>query len=377
LAGLYSKYKEEKLMEFLKNNYNKLNIPKVIHYAQINAQWPELVFLYIHYDEFDNAALTIINHSADAWDHAIFKEVVPKVANADICYKAVQFYLAEHPLLINDLMVGLVPRVDHSRVVAISRRNNQLALIKPYLVSIQEKNITAVNEALNELYVEEEDWESLRSSIDHYDSFDPVVLAQNLEKHPLLEFRRIAAYLYKKNGRWAQSVELSKKDKLFRDAIETAAESKKQDVAESLVEYFVHEGKSECFAAALYTCYDVIRPDVALEYAWRYKLLDFAFPFLIQVVREYTSKVDKLVSDAEKKKAAEEKKAEGPQLVQEEMYINTMPQLTYYPGADQMGQMGGVMPGMGMTMPMTGMMPNTMTGMTGMTGLPGGFTTFQ
>jgi len=83
------------------------------------------------------------------------------------------------------------------------------------------------------------------------------------------------------------------------------------------------------------------------------------------------------VSDAEKKKAAEEKKAEGPQLVQEEMYINTMPQLTYYPGADQMGQMGGVMPGMGMTMPMTGMMPNTMTGMTGMTGLPGGFTTFQ
>lgn len=116
-------------------------------------------------------------------------------------------------------------------------------------------------------------------------------MAQQLEKHELLEFRRIAAYLYKKNARWAQSVELSKEDKLYKDAIETAAESKKQDVAEGLLEFFVNNGLKECFAAALYTCYDVIRPDVALELAWRHKLIDFAFPYLIQVVREYTTKV--------------------------------------------------------------------------------------
>lgn len=54
-----------------------------------------------------------------------------------------------------------------------------------------------MNEALNELYVEEEDYEALRSSITNYDAFDPVALAQSLEKHPLLEFRRIAAFLYK------------------------------------------------------------------------------------------------------------------------------------------------------------------------------------
>lgn len=40
LAGLYSKYKEEKLMDFLKTQYNKINIPKVIHYCQMNSQWP-------------------------------------------------------------------------------------------------------------------------------------------------------------------------------------------------------------------------------------------------------------------------------------------------------------------------------------------------
>src|SRR4051794_31491290 len=129
----------------------------------------ELVFLYVHYDEFDNAALTMVNHSSDAWEHPLFKETIGKVNNIDICYKGVQFYLSEHPLLINDLMTSLVNKVDHSRVVQLVRKMNQLPLVKPYLQSIQEKNITAVNEALNELYVEEEDYQSLRNSIDHFD----------------------------------------------------------------------------------------------------------------------------------------------------------------------------------------------------------------
>lgn len=37
-----------------------------------------------------------------------------------------------------------------------------------------------------------------------------------MEKHELIEFRRIAAYLFKGNNRWKQSVELCKKDKLYK-----------------------------------------------------------------------------------------------------------------------------------------------------------------
>ena len=40
--------------------------------------------------------------------------------------------------------------------------------------------------------------------------------SQRLEKHELVEFRRIAAYLYKGNNRWRQSVELCKKDLLYK-----------------------------------------------------------------------------------------------------------------------------------------------------------------
>lgn len=69
---------------------------------------------------------------------------------------------------------------------------------------------------MNNLLIEEEDYQGLRASIEAYDNFDNIGLAQKLERHELLEFRRIAAFLYKGNNRWKQSVELCKKDKLYK-----------------------------------------------------------------------------------------------------------------------------------------------------------------
>ena len=43
------------------------------------------------------------------------------------------------------------------------------------------------------------------------------------------------------------------------------------------------QGKKECFASCLFVCYDLIRPDVALELAWMNDMIDFAFPYLLQV----------------------------------------------------------------------------------------------
>jgi len=152
-----------------------------------------------------------------------------------------------------------------------------------------------------------EDYDTLRVSIDGYDNFDQIALALKLEKHDLIEFKRLAAYLYKKNNRFEQSVSLSKKLKLYKDAIDTAASSKDKEIAENLLTFFVEEITSpECFAAVLYTCYDLIRPDVALELSWRHKILDFSLPFLCQVFREYVTKVDQLVEAAKPKKKEEE-----------------------------------------------------------------------
>jgi clathrin heavy chain len=54
-----------------------------------------------------------------------------------------------------------------------------------------------VNDAYNSILIDEEDYNTLRDSIDSFDRYDPMALAKKLEKHPVLEFRRLAAHLYK------------------------------------------------------------------------------------------------------------------------------------------------------------------------------------
>jgi len=96
------------------------------------------------------------------------------------------------------------------------------------------------------------------------------------------------------NKQYVYAIDLCKGDKLYKDAITIATQSKDQKICEDLAQYFVVNGLKECFAASLYACYEYIRPDVALEFAWKYKVLDMSMPYLVQVLREYTRKVDTL-----------------------------------------------------------------------------------
>ncbi|KAJ6750993.1 hypothetical protein OIU85_001518 [Salix viminalis] len=362
LGVLYARYRPEKLMEHIKLFSTRLNIPKLIRACDEQQHWKELTYLYIQYDEFDNAATTIMNHSPEAWDHMQFKDVVVKVANVELYYKAVHFYLQEHPDLINDLLNVIALRVDHTRVVDIMRKAGQLRLVKPYMVAVQSNNVSAVNEALNEIYAEEEDYDRLRESIELHDNFDQIGLAQKIEKHELLEMRRVAAYIYKKAGRWKQSIALSKKDNLYKDCMETCSQSGERELSEELLVYFIEQGKKECFAACLFVCYDLIRADVALELAWMNNMIDFAFPYLLQFIREYTGKVDELIKykleSVNEVKAKE--KEEKDMVAQQNMYAQLLPLALPAPPMPGMG--GGFAPppmgGMGMpSMPPFGMPP--------------------
>ena len=70
-----------------------------------------------------------------------------------------------------------------------------------------------------------------------------------------------------------------------------ACESRDTEIAEGVLGWFLEIGKKECFATCLYSCYDLLRPDVILELSWRNNILDFAMPYLVQVIKEYTTKV--------------------------------------------------------------------------------------
>ena len=87
LAILYSKYHPDRLMEHLKLYVSRINIPKVIRGCEQAHLWRELVFLYVHYDEFDNAVLAMMEHSADSFEHSAFKDLIVKVSNLEIYYK--------------------------------------------------------------------------------------------------------------------------------------------------------------------------------------------------------------------------------------------------------------------------------------------------
>lgn len=120
----------------------------------------------------------------------------------ELYYKAIHFYLEFKPLLLNDLLIVLSPRLDHSRavnffskvhfylsfrrwmevfllqifwkffglhldgnlasetmIVHVCPQVKQLPLVKPYLRSVQNHNNKSVNEALNNLFITEEDYQ--------------------------------------------------------------------------------------------------------------------------------------------------------------------------------------------------------------------------
>ncbi|KAM3963949.1 clathrin heavy chain [Aphomia sociella] len=330
LAILYSKYKTAKMREHLELFWSRVNIPKVLRAAEHAHLWSELVFLYDKYEEYDNAALTMMQHPTEAWREGHFKDIITKVANMELYYKAIQFYLDYKPLLLNDLLLVLAPRMDHTRAVNFFTKAGHLQLVKAYLRSVQSLNNKAVNEALNSLLIDEEDYQGLRTSIDAFDNFDTIALAQQLEKHELTEFRRIAAYLYKGNNRWKQSVELCKKDALYADAMEYASESRQPEVAEELLNWFLERDNYECFSACLYQCYDLLKPDVVIELAWRHNIMDFAMPFLIQTVRELTTKVEKLEeADAKRSTESAEHEAKPAMIMEPQLMLTAGPSMPY------------------------------------------------
>ncbi|MFQ6640498.1 hypothetical protein Gotur_014561 [Gossypium turneri] len=250
------------------------------------------------------------------------------------------------------------------------------------MVSVQSNNVSAVNEALNEIYVEEEDYDRLRESIDLHHNCDQIGLAQKIEKHELLEMRRVAAYIYKKAGKWKHSIVLSKKDKIHKDAMETTSQSGDRELAEELLVYFIEQGKKECFASCLFVFYDLIRANIVLELAWINDMIDFAFPYLLQIllhseisvgtlfesvffqfICECTGKVDELIKDKiETQKEVKAKEQEEKEVIaQQNMYAQLLPLALPAPPMPGMG--GGFAPpppmgGMGMpSMPPFGMPP--------------------
>jgi len=160
LGMMYAKYKPGRLMDYIRNYFQKINISKLLRACERYLLWNECVYLYTNYEEYDNAIKTMIEHSPTAFKHDVFVSNIQKVSNHDLLYKAIGFYLEEEPAKLNDLLKCITLKVDLSKVVQQIRNCGYLGIITEWLQSVQSQNNQAVNDALNFLYLEIEDFDA-------------------------------------------------------------------------------------------------------------------------------------------------------------------------------------------------------------------------
>lgn len=94
---------------------------------------------------------------------------------------------------------------------------------------------------------------------------------------------------------------------MYKDAMETVSESRDPALAEDLMRFIMEMQDKELFAAMLYTCYELITPDVALEVAWRSDMMEFVMPYFVQCVKDLSSRVETVQKSTDDIKKKDEK----------------------------------------------------------------------
>jgi len=145
--------------------------------------------------------------------------------------------------------------------------------------------------------------------------------------------------------------------------------SGKSDVVTDLLRYFVDIGSRECYVGMLYSCYELLKPDVVLEMAWRNGLHDFTMPFMINMLSPQTATISMLQKDNEERKAreaAQQKDEDSTPILGGSRLLLTQGPGNSAPSPQPYAN--------GMPAQMTGMPPMA-TGM-GVAGMQGGFRAF-
>eukprot|EP00184_Porphyridium_aerugineum_P006141 CAMPEP_0184699800 /NCGR_PEP_ID=MMETSP0313-20130426/5924_1 /TAXON_ID=2792 /ORGANISM="Porphyridium aerugineum, Strain SAG 1380-2" /LENGTH=1782 /DNA_ID=CAMNT_0027158925 /DNA_START=278 /DNA_END=5626 /DNA_ORIENTATION=+ len=364
---LYTKYKEERALDYFKMWWQRSNVPRLIRACEAAWLWTECAYLHTVYEEYDNAAKVMMEHGPLAWNANQFIDIISKVGTLEVMYKAVRFYILEHAELLNDLLFVLSPKAEATRLMGVLRGSYRerygelgiLPLCKGFLTKAQDQNVPEINHAMNDVLIAEGDVDALRDSINNHDNFEQIALGQKLANHELIAFRRVAVDLFRKNGKSEQAIEISKKDRLWKDMIESVAASEDPEIMEEAIQFFVSSGLRECFTALLFSCFEYCPPELALEYAWIYDMIDFAMPFLIQTVKEVGQRLMGLEEESKDiRQVEEDKKKEEEELINEDPSVllfgvghhgkGDQPlAIGYHAGAANVGGPAGMVPQIG------------------------------
>ena len=135
LGIMYAKYQPNRLMDHITAYSQKLVIPRLIRSCEMYQMWSEAVLLHQNYDQWDQAIITMIEHSPTAFKHDVFARNIIKVTNHDLYYRSMIFYLEEEPMQLNDLLKLIQDKIDLTKCVSVMKRTGYIALIEPFLKS--------------------------------------------------------------------------------------------------------------------------------------------------------------------------------------------------------------------------------------------------
>jgi len=82
----------------------------------------------------------------------------------------------------------------------------------------------------------------------------------------------------------------------------------------------VEQNEPECFAACLFACYELIKPDVVLELAWRHNLYEWAMPYMVQAFNQVTTSLGDIIERQENALAAQRAVEDEKQAAEEEKH---------------------------------------------------------
>jgi clathrin heavy chain len=137
LAIMYCRYKPEKLKDFIQPYMKKLHIPKLIKVCEQHLMWREAVQLHLAYEQWDQAIRMMIEHSPTAFNFDIFAENIVRVANENLLYDSILFFLEEYPERLVNLLQRVQNKLDLSKAVQVVKNTGYIALIEDFLKSQQ------------------------------------------------------------------------------------------------------------------------------------------------------------------------------------------------------------------------------------------------
>eukprot|EP00924_Labyrinthula_sp_SR-Ha-C_P001550 maker-scaffold_18-snap-gene-1.5-mRNA-1 protein AED:0.42 eAED:0.42 QI:0/0/0/0.66/1/1/3/0/1799 len=335
LAILYAKYsdfldlKKNVLIDFVRRQGKKINSTKFVRISQSLLKYEEVAELYRIMGELESALSVLLSHTQFFADpkETVYGIILSQsestvIRQESVYYRLLDLFVKLFPTSVSQLLDSIHSqrtkgreskpvKLDCSRVIKTLSAVGKLVLAREFLVQLQIENLrfeteskakqkanlkkyqkdyeisfsydmSAVNEAVNDLYIEEGSWELLRESIDKHTNFDHLKLARRLRESDNINFRQLSAKIFMGLKKYSEGMEICEKDDRFDECLIFARNSNDELICEDLLRKFASKGKERYFAALLVSCSHIIAPDIALELGWSKGWTNLTTPFMIQ-----------------------------------------------------------------------------------------------